>query len=35
MPDTPVYVQQSPAVAAPTNSYRQYLQWEQQQQQQQ
>ena len=33
-PDTPVYVQQSPAAAAPVNSYRQYLQWEQQQQQQ-
>ena len=35
LPEAPTYVQQSPAVAAaPTNSYRQYLQWEQQQQQQ-
>ena len=36
VPDAPVYVQQSPAAtAAPVNSYRKYLQWEQQQQQQQ
>ena len=35
-PDAPVYVQQSPAAqAGPTNSYRKYLNWEQQQQQQQ
>jgi len=33
--EAPVYVQQSPAVAAPVNSYRKYLLWEQQQQQQQ
>jgi transglutaminase-like putative cysteine protease len=35
LPDTPVYVQQSPASAEPVNSYRKYLSWEQQQQQQQ
>ena len=36
MPETPVYVQQSPTPApVPVNSYRKYLQWEQQQQQQQ
>ena len=36
VPEAPMYVQQSPTpVAAPVNSYRQYLQWEQQQQQQQ
>ena len=34
LPEAPVYVQQAPA-AAPTNSYRKYLDWEQQQQQQQ
>ncbi|MGI4871303.1 MAG: transglutaminase family protein [Janthinobacterium lividum] len=33
--DAPVYVQQSPTPAAPVNSYRKYLDWEQQQQQQQ
>jgi transglutaminase-like putative cysteine protease len=37
VPETPVYVQQSPAAAAvaPMNSYRKYITWEQQQQQQQ
>ena len=34
LPEQPVYVQQSPAPAAPVNSYRKYLAWEQQQQQQ-
>jgi hypothetical protein len=33
--EAPVYVQHSPAAAAPVNSYRKYLLWEQQQQQQQ
>jgi transglutaminase-like putative cysteine protease len=36
VPEAPVYVQQSPAAAAPPiNSYRKYITWEQQQQQQQ
>ncbi|RZK18661.1 MAG: transglutaminase family protein [Hymenobacter sp.] len=36
VPETPVYVQQSPAQAMPPmNSYRKYITWEQQQQQQQ
>jgi len=34
LPNTPVYVQQSPVPAEPVNSYRKYLNWEQQQQQQ-
>lgn len=34
VPDAPVYVQQSPTPAEPVNSYRKYLNWEQQQQQQ-
>jgi transglutaminase-like putative cysteine protease len=35
VPEAPVYVQQSPAALAPMNSYRKYITWEQQQQQQQ
>ncbi len=36
VPETPVYVQQSPAATTPPmNSYRKYITWEQQQQQQQ
>jgi transglutaminase-like putative cysteine protease len=35
VPETPVYVQQSPAALPPMNSYRKYITWEQQQQQQQ
>ena len=34
-PETPVYVQQSPTPAEPVTSYRKYVTWEQQQQQQQ
>ena len=34
-PEVPVYVQQAPMPAAPVNSYRKYVTWEQQQQQQQ
>lgn len=34
-PDVPVYVQQAPTPPEPVNSYRKYVTWEQQQQQQQ